>query len=83
MCLTQSSTPRLTHTGKAAHFRVRISCPTPQGLKAIARRGQTAQEVFFTVRIQFDSIRVEPIVMVVVFGGSVSRLCWRCACAVR
>ena len=54
-----------------------------QGLKAIARRGQTAQEVFFTVRIQFDSIRVEPIVMVVVFGGSVSRLCWRCACAVR
>lgn len=34
--------------GKAIHFRVRVSAPTPQGFKALARRGQTVQEVFFT-----------------------------------
>jgi len=34
--------------GKAIHFRVRVSAPTPQGYKALARRGQTVQEVFIT-----------------------------------
>ncbi len=57
---SRSSSLSLTHSsintqsGKAAHFRVRISCATPQGLKAIARKGQTAQEVFFTVRLSDD-----------------------------
>jgi len=37
-----------TTRGKAIHFRFRVSAPTPQGYKALARRGQTVQEVFFT-----------------------------------
>lgn len=40
----------ITLAGKAHRLRVKISAPTPQGFKAIARKGQTAQEVFFTVR---------------------------------
>jgi hypothetical protein len=30
------------------HLRIRLSAPTVNGFKGIARRGKTVQEVFFT-----------------------------------
>lgn len=43
--------------GKANHFRIRISAPTPQGYKALVRRGRTVQEVFFTGSIDQTALQ--------------------------
>ena len=43
--------------GKADHFRVKISCITPHGYKAIARRGKVAQEVFFTSSLSREELQ--------------------------
>jgi len=43
--------------GKAEHFRVKISSITPHGYKAIARRGNLAQEVFFTSSLSWEKLQ--------------------------
>lgn len=56
--LTHTHTGRLATTrGKAAAFRIKISAPTPQGHKALVRKGQSVQEVFFTGEIEGGALQ--------------------------
>ena len=43
--------------GKSTNFTVRISVRTISGYKAIARKGQTAQEIFITTNLSKDELK--------------------------
>ena len=43
--------------GRSTKFTIRISVSTISGFKAIARKGQTAQEVFITTKLSKDELK--------------------------
>ena len=43
--------------GRSTKFTIRISVNTISGYKAIARKGQTAQEVFITTKLSKDELK--------------------------
>ena len=42
--------------GRSSHLVIRVSVRTISGYKAIARKGQTAQEIFITTEITKDEL---------------------------
>lgn len=45
--------------GRSAGLRLRVSCPITGGHKLLARRGNTAQEVFVVTRLSRDQLQEE------------------------
>ncbi len=43
--------------GRSTNFTIRISVRTISGFKAIARKGQTAQEIFITTNLSKDELK--------------------------